>query len=251
LPNASERLSDVLELVSQAPSGLSASEVAESLSLSRAASYRLLNLMVESSLLEKDSSSQLYTVALRLWSITSTALRRIPLMEASLLPMADGVRTSGLGIILGVNRGAETFFLRRVERLHDYVLATTTGHKAPIHVTATGKAILAFEPMEIQKSILAQDLRPVTARSLSGKDLLADLKAVHERGYALNFGEGQADARGIAVPVFDARRRPIAGVGSTVPMDGSEKDVLPTLRDVSHSISRSMGYVSDGGIHLP
>src|SRR5687768_13757569 len=167
MPNASERLSDVLEVVSQEPAGLSAMEVAEKLSMSRAASFRLLNLMVESSLLEKDSNAQ-YRIAFRLWSMTAVALRRLPLMDASLLPMSDGVRCSGHTLILGVNRGLETYFLRKVEPVHDYVLAVMTGHRSPVNVTATGKAMLAFEPPEVLEAVLAEPLPKLTDRSLCG-----------------------------------------------------------------------------------
>ena len=44
----------------------------------------------------------------------------------------------------------ETYFLRRVKLVHDYVLASVTGHRSPINVTATGKAILVFEEPELR-----------------------------------------------------------------------------------------------------
>ena len=137
MPNASERLSDVLEAISLEPGGMSVMEVAEKLCMSRAATFRLLNLMAESSLLEKEPDGK-YHISFRLWSLTAVALRRLPLMDVSLLPMSDGVRWSGHTIILGVNRGLETYFLRKVEPVHEYVLASVTGHRSPINVTATG-----------------------------------------------------------------------------------------------------------------
>jgi IclR family transcriptional regulator, KDG regulon repressor len=250
VPNASERLSDVLEILSQEPAGLSVMEVGASLSMSRAATFRLLNLMVDSSLLEKDSSGQ-YRIALRLWSMTAVTLRRLPLMDVSLLPMSDGVRCSGHTIILGVNRGLETYFLRKVEMVHDYVLASVTGHRSPINVTATGKAILAFESEETRDAVLADDLPKLTPLSLSGDALAADLEKIRERGYAVNYGEGQMDARGIAVPVFDSRRRPIAGVGTSVPVNSSETDVVAVLQQVSSSVSRALGYLATDAVNLP
>ncbi len=250
MPNASERLSDVLEAVSQEPAGLSVMEVAEKLSMSRAAASRLLNLMVDSYLLEKEPGGQ-YRISFRLWSMTAVALRRLPLMDVSLLPMADGVRWSGHTIIMGVNRGLETYFLRRVEPVHDYVMVSVTGHRQPINVTATGKVILAFEPPEVREAVLASDLPKVTDRSLTGRELAADLDRIQKKGYAVNYGEGQTDARGIAVAVFDARRRPIAGIGTSVPENGTEDDVLPALKQVSTSISRALGFLAEEVPHLP
>jgi DNA-binding IclR family transcriptional regulator len=81
--------------------------------------------------------------------------------------------------------------------------------------------------------------------------LAADLEKVRARGYALNYGEGQTDARGIAVPVLDSRRRPIAGIGTSVPLNGKEADVLPVLQQVSSSISRALGYLANEPVALP
>ncbi len=250
LPNASERLSDVLEVVAQEPTGLTVMEVAEALSMSRAAAFRLLNLMVESSLLEKEDGVR-YKLALRLWSMTAVALRRLPLVDACLLPMADGVRCTGHAIIMGVNRGSETYFLRKAEMIHDYVLTSTTGHRLPVHVTATGKSMLAFESAGVRNAVVHEDLPRVTPLSLQGEALEADLGRIRSRGYAVNYGEGQPDARGIAVPVFDSKKRPIAGIGTSVPINGTEEDVLPVLRQVSSSISRALGYLTDDLTHLP
>ena len=118
-------------------------------------------------------------------------------------------------------------------------------------MTATGKSMLAFEPPELRSAVLCEELPKVTPLSLTGQALEADLERIRLRGYAVNYGEGQPDARGIAVPVFDSKRRPIAGVGTSVPVNGTEEDVLMVLRQVSTSISRALGYLTDDLTHLP
>ena len=101
MPNGPERVSEVLQLLAGEPGGLSAVEMADALELSRAAGYRLLNLMQESCLVEREPGGEKFLIAPQLWATASTALRQIPLIEASLLPMADGVRSSGHTLILG------------------------------------------------------------------------------------------------------------------------------------------------------
>jgi DNA-binding IclR family transcriptional regulator len=251
VPNGPERVSDVLDLLAQAPAGLSAQEVADSLNLSRAAGYRLVNLMVDSSLLERVGNGENFAVAPQLWATASTALRHIPLLEASLLPMADGVRSSGHSVILGINRDAETIFLRRVERMLDYVLVQPTGSRAPIHLTATGRAILAHEPEEVREKIISLHLERRSEATLVGKALAKELYATRSRGYALNYGVHQADARGIAVAIFDSRRRPVAALGTSVPERGTEEDVLPILREVAGAISRTLGFIREEALILP
>jgi DNA-binding IclR family transcriptional regulator len=251
VPNGPERVNEVLELLAHEPAGLSALEVADCLKLSRAAGYRLLNLMVDACLLERDANGEKFTIAPQLWATASTALRHMPLLEASLLPMADGVRSSGHSIILGINRGAETIFLRRIERMLDYVLVHPTGSLAPVHLTATGRVILAYEPEEVRDHITSLHLEKRSDATLVGKDLAQELEATRSRGYALNYGVHQPDARGIAVAIFDSRRRAVAGLGTSVPEKGTEDDVLPVLREVAGAISRSLGFVREEALVLP
>ena len=58
MPNGSERVSEVLQLLAQQPAGLSAVEVADALEMSRAAGYRLLNLMQESCLIAREPGAE-------------------------------------------------------------------------------------------------------------------------------------------------------------------------------------------------
>jgi DNA-binding IclR family transcriptional regulator len=113
---------------------------------------------------------------------------------------------------------------------------------------ASGKAILAFLP----ENEIEQTLRRESASSVSGEKppslraMVAELREVRERGYAITEGEKLPGARGVAAPVFDAKgvfgclcltspqeRMPHASIDSIV------KDIMVK----SDEISRFLGAV--------
>ncbi len=233
MANAAERLTDVLTQLAASPGGLSAVEVGDCLGISRAASSRLLSLMVHARLVERDARTQRYYLGLDLWILASNTLSRFHILDLSLVPMAETVKKLRTPLLLGVNRGTDTYFLRKVELVLDSVLVTSIALKTPIGESAIGKAIAAYD-----------------ASTRRGQDgLSADLKDIRSSGCSVRRGkDGAEDTRGVAAPIFDHTGRAVAGVGTYWQSERYEEErvqfALPFVRALAESLSRYMGYVS-------
>ena len=72
------------------------------------------------------------------------------------------------------------------------------------HVTAAGKAILAFLPKTLLEAYLARiRLERFTSKTVTDLAMIRrDLDAVRGRGYAINRGEYEAEVMAVAAPVF-------------------------------------------------
>ena len=80
----------------------------------------------------------------------------------------------------------------------DYSLAA--GVQIPLHAGAAGKVILAYCDDQVIES---QPLTQITSHTHHSKeDLVADLSAIRERGYATGEGERFPDAFGVSAPYF-------------------------------------------------
>ena len=82
-------------------------------------------------------------------------------------------------------------YVEQVEGRHAVKQIVEVGAEAPLHLGASGKAMLAFLP---------DGARPPTARAAA---LDADLERVRRRGYAVSQGERIPGAASVAAPVFD------------------------------------------------
>jgi DNA-binding IclR family transcriptional regulator len=89
---------------------------------------------------------------------------------------------------LAVLDGIEMTYLARHDGRQPVRLTSQIGRRLPASVTATGKAALAtLDPDEVARRFAGTDLPQLTRRSLRNVDaLLADLKIVRDRGYAMD-----------------------------------------------------------------
>lgn len=77
------------------------------------------------------------------------------------------------------------------------------GKRGPLHVSASGKSILAALPDDRVDEILSEKpLEAITSNSITSRETLeGELEEVRERGYAFNDEESISGLRAIAVPV--------------------------------------------------
>ncbi|MDS0475201.1 IclR family transcriptional regulator [Natrinema sp. 1APR25-10V2] len=96
---------------------------------------------------------------------------------------------------------------------HAVETAPQLGSRMPMHATAAGKAILAFESEERVKQILEERrLDPVTSESITDEaTLYEELATIREQGYAVNREEHIAGLTAFGAPV---RRRDGSVVGA-------------------------------------
>jgi len=246
MANAPERITDVLSLLAKHPYGLSTVEVAESLSLSRTAASRLLALMADTSLVERDPLTQRYVLSLTLWVTGAAALQRLNVVELSLLPMAEAVSAHGAPIFLGVNRGPETYIVRAVDSVHGFAIVNPIALQGPIPEFATGKAILAFDSPDNIASALRELSFSEPGSGERRERFVAELESIRERGYALKFLNGETAVNGIAVPIVDRTGYAVAGLGATheeIPInDFSPEPLLSVVKGAADAVSRYLGH---------
>lgn len=110
---------------------------------------------------------------------------------------------TGEVVHLAVEEAKNVYFLHAARGGPDAIHSVTPiGATADLHATAVGKAMLAEMDEERQDTILAQDLRPFTSRTITDRELLRDeLEEIREKGYAVNNQEQILGALSIAAPV--------------------------------------------------
>lgn len=89
----------------------------------------------------------------------------------------------------------------------------------PLHTSAPGKVLLAYQPLDERKKIYAlMDFKKFTANTItSPTDFEAELDSIREKGYGLDVSEELEGCHCIGVPVFDASRTAVAALWTTAP----------------------------------
>jgi DNA-binding IclR family transcriptional regulator len=126
------------------------------------------------------------------------------------------------------------------------------GNRLPLFAGGGGKALLAFQPAEVQDQVIAQHVRALTAFTpTTAPDVHRDLAAIRRDGYWIALEEFTEGADAVGAAVFDARGTATAGLGIAGPtrrmrdrLDSQEKrgELVQPVVDAAIAISRRLGY---------
>jgi IclR family acetate operon transcriptional repressor len=104
---------------------------------------------------------------------------------------------------MAVLDGDAVVYVAQVPSAHSVRMFTEVGRRVLPHRTGVGKALLSTLPDEQVRAILARTGMPAaTDATITDPDtLLAELRVVRARGYAVDDGEQETGVRCVAVPV--------------------------------------------------
>lgn len=119
-------------------------------------------------------------------------------------------------------------YLDRVETDWPFRIQLPVGSNVPFHCTASGKTYMASLPPATRRAFVAGlDLSRQTSHTLTDVDeMLAELKQIAERGYAIDNQEFVEGMVALAVPVNDPEGRYVASLAFHGPLQRLSIDTL-------------------------
>ena len=107
---------------------------------------------------------------------------------------------------------AQLVYVSQAQAPH-VMTANWLGRPVALHATSTGKAFLAWLPVEERAATLAGPLERYTKTTLTDATALeAELESVRRRGYAVSRGELEEGLWGVSAASLGERERPLAVV---------------------------------------
>lgn len=238
----------VLECFSRAERGLGLAEIAARTRLPKATTHRLLASLKSIGFIEQDHGGDQYRLGMKLFELGSVVLANMELPREA-QPFVDRLAAmTGATVHLCVFDGAQAVFIdrRRADNATRNTLTLLEG--APVHCTAVGKAILAFQPRRTIERVIAAGLTAFTATTLTTADaLLAELALIRQRGWAVDDGEHQPGTRCVAAPIRNGAGQVIAAISasSTPAVISPEKDEEHgrLVSGIAGELSRRLGHM--------
>ena len=224
-------------------------ELTQTTGIPKSTVFRILSTLVELGYISRDLNRN-YRISPSLGSLvsdeaTTDALRRLAL--PIMLELRDKY---GETVNLGMQHGDKITYLEVVPSEFALRLQESRGASVPAHASALGKAILAFSPPESVDELMRSDkLESVTQHTISNPaDFIAELKRVHNVGFAFDRGEGSMLAICIGAPILNAKGNAIAAMSISGPASrfNPKKDapviasLVKATTDLSHSFSQAM-----------
>jgi IclR family transcriptional regulator, acetate operon repressor len=223
-----ERAIAVLAAFSTGAESLALVDVARATGLHASTAYRIVRALVRGRLLEQDALTERYRLGIGAAVLGQTAARHFGLERAE-SELRDLAMVSGEAVSLGFREGSEVVVLTRAESPQPLRYDRPPGARVGVHVSAMGKALLAFGPDDIAATVRA--LGPLTRYTpktiTSARRLVTELCASRERGWTLNDEEQNLGVRAVGAPVLDGRgvaRLAVAVQGPTVRLVDGDLD---------------------------
>ena len=207
----------ILELFDERRPYLSTTEIAELTGLNRATAYRFCQTLLSLGYLEEVAPRR-FRPGLKAVSLARAALSSRELPDLAQPYLRDLRDATGETVNMALLDGTDVVYVSRLLSHHLVALRLFIGSRLPVHASSLGRAMLAFLPDEEAEAIIdALDFETFTRHTIGDKRrLLAELRRVRSRGYALNDQELVLGIRGIAAPVFGVGGRPIAAVNLSI-----------------------------------
>jgi DNA-binding IclR family transcriptional regulator len=228
------RVTDVLDAFAESGGDLGVTEIARRLRCSKSVVHRILVSLSEARYVAADPSTRRYRLGAKALLLARAASMHDDLRRRALPHLQIIRERTGETATLSLVRGAVRVYAEQVESRSAVRQTVEVGAEAPLHLGASGKAILAFLP---------ESTRPPVPRSAS---LETDLERIRRRGYAVSHAERIPGAASVAAPIFDHRGVVVGSVSAAGVLARSDARTTARYGAVvaaeARALSRELGW---------
>lgn len=247
-----ERVIDLLELLADAPAEVPLAGLVSASGLPPSTVHRLMATLVGRGYARR-LPSRAYVLGPRLIHLGERSASTLgALARPHLTRLVDDIgETANLALL----DGDRVVYAAQVPSRHSMRMFTEVGRRVRLHCTGVGKVLLAQQPPEEARAVLARaGLPPRTGRTVTDLDQLMDqLPQIVEQGYAVDDGEQEAGVRCVAVPVPNAAVEAalsVSGPEGRLPLDALPR-LVPVLRAAAADLADELAGNAPPGTSRP
>lgn len=234
----------ILFAIADTGAELSVKAIAERVSIPESTAYRLLRTLEHSGIVERRGKGQI-GLGLKILDLARCLYQQIDrkLFIVAKPTMEELTKKTEETSILMVRTGLNAVCIQSVESPRAIRFSLNNGRSLPLHLSASGKAILAFETSKVIEHVVSK---------IQGKDragLTLDLLKIGQQGYSITVGEIDKDVMGIGVPVYDVYGRVMASLTIAGPAErlqhGDIQSLTQEVVEAARKITSNLTAVSN------
>jgi DNA-binding IclR family transcriptional regulator len=245
-----ERAAAILRLFASGSTGgrtrLGVTELSRALDLPKGTVHGLLRTLQRVGFVEQDSASGKYQLGAALNGLGADGpdpneLRAVALAGADSLAVR-----SGESVRIGMLHGGRVLVVGHVFRPDNSVQVLEVGARLPLHASALGKVLAAYDPLAAQVCA-GSELRACTGRTITTRRALrAELASLRRRGWGAEVEELMPGTAAFAAPLRGRQGIPVGAIGITGAVErlyvaGSARmDLVSQVREAARSVSRRL-----------
>jgi DNA-binding IclR family transcriptional regulator len=247
-----QRMARLLDAIAAEPGPASLKLLSAETGLHPSTAFRILASLAEEGYVERDQAGR-YRLGVRLLQLAARVRARVDVRREAAEVMAWLRDQLGETVNLAVREGDEVVYVERVIPSRMMRVEQVIGSRAPLHVTAVGKLMLAEAGAEACSAYAERTGLPAfTRNTITDASRLAQAtRDAQERGFALDDEEAELGVGCIGVPVRDASGEMVAGLSVSAPMERRREAWIPLVLEAGLRLSSRLGYGGCGAQRGP
>jgi IclR family KDG regulon transcriptional repressor len=243
-----ERALVLLEQLAAADGKVGVVELADSVNLPKSTTHRILETLTRAQFVERDESTEKYSIGLKAIEIGLLGLRNVDLVDATMPHLKDLVHHTKQTSFLAVYSEGEIIYIYKAEGTSSVITNANLGRRNPVHCTGLGKAIMAYYSLEyVDRIITLKGLKRYTQTTIDDRQqFLQELSSIRQAGFAFNNAEYEEGLSSIAAPIFNYTGQVIAAIsvaGPTYRIVENRERIQELILEKSATISKRLGFV--------
>ncbi len=192
----------IVEALAQSPAGLS--ETARRVDLPKSTVARLLSTLEEMEAVERDEDGRMYRLGPVVKRLSSAAGGPAQLAAFARPYLDELTALTGEAAGVAIPDGFKVHYVDQTEAEHPVQVRDWTGELIPMHVVASGLAVMAHWPMQQTDRYLSRNLERMTDNTVTDPERIRKrLARVKEEGYVWVFEEFVEGINSVAAPVLE------------------------------------------------
>jgi DNA-binding IclR family transcriptional regulator len=243
-----ERAAAILRLLARGSGRLGLGEIAASLGLAKGTAHGILRTLQGVGFVEQDQASGKYQLGATLLHL-GTSYLDVNELRSRAINWADALAArSGEAVWIGTLLDGKVLIVHHVFRPDDSLQSLDVGALLPLHATALGKVLVAYDT-QAAECVRDAELEPLTRRTLVTQAALKrELAKVREHGFAAEVEESTLGQASIAAPIRGNGGLVVGAISITgavdrlCPASGRPDPVLVgSVQNAAQMISRDLG----------
>jgi len=243
-----DRAAQILDCFGFDHQELSVSEIGAKTGLHRSTAHRILMALEYNDLIKQDPDTSKYHLGIKLFKLGHQAVSQLNLREICRPFLSRLMNDTRETIHLAVLDDDQVLYLDKVEGPHALRMPSRVGRHIPTYCTSLGKAMLScLDDQEIKGILRRQTLKPLTKNTVKNIDqLLADLRSVRKRGYAVDNEEIEIGLRCVGAPLRDYTGGMVGAISVAAPSARLSEKNTPVIGRIilaiAAEISEKLGF---------
>ena len=233
-----DRAARLMEAIASSHAPASLKILSAETGLHPSTAFRILGSLAEVGFVQRDSAGHYY-IGRKIGHLANSIERGVDVRDEARSIMEDLRDEIGETINLTVREGDEVIYVERATSNRMMRVEQVIGSRAPLHVTAVGKLMLAELGDEFIRAYAERTgLRAYTTHTLATLNNLN--KSVHEsavRGFAYDNEEAEIGVGCIGVLIHDHAGNVVAGLSISAPIERRKDEWAAVLEQAAKKIS--------------